>query len=77
MYDMSLDEFETLVTKQNGVCAICRRVNKSGKRLSVDHNHSTGKVRGLLCVTCNFALGYMLDNPALLRSAADYLEEHD
>jgi hypothetical protein len=58
-YDLSIEEYDALVTKQNGVCAICGEPPRGKmKRLSVDHNHETGKVRGLLCITCNRVLGY-------------------
>ena len=55
-YNMTVDEYDELYQKQNGVCAICGKKeshrNKYGvRRLSVDHNHSTGKIRGLLCCT--------------------------
>lgn len=53
-------------------CAICGSV----KSLSVDHCHTTGKVRNLLCTPCNTALGKFRDDPALLRAAALYLESH-
>ena len=46
-------EYLKLLKKQNGVCAICGKTNKSKKDLAVDHNHETGKVRGLLCTWCN------------------------
>jgi hypothetical protein len=45
--------------------------------LAVDHCHTTGKVRGLLCSTCNTALGSFQDNPAYLKAAIHYLESHD
>lgn len=65
---------------QQGLCAICReperlKDRRSGmrRRLSVDHNHATGKNRGLLCGACNAALGHMRDNVRILRAAIDYL----
>ena len=61
-----------LIANQKG-CDICA-VSCS---FSVDHNHKTGAVRGLLCGSCNRALGLFHDNPALLRKAATYLEEGD
>lgn len=82
-YGINIQEFENLLEKQNGRCAICcekeTRINgKSGKPqpLSVDHDHDTGKVRGLLCVRCNRMLGYGRDNPEILRRAIAYLERH-
>lgn len=57
---------------QNGQCKSCSR---SGCRLVVDHCHTTGKIRGLLCDDCNQGIGHFRDSPDLLRRAADYLEE--
>ena len=74
-------EYETLLEKQNWVCAVClspeTMVDKrSGKtrRLAVDHNHATGMVRGLLCCACNQTIGRLKENPDTLRRLADYLE---
>jgi len=77
-YKISVEEYRSLVNHHNGKCRLCGRGNsQSGKsiRLCVDHNHKTGKVRGLLCNQCNHAIGLFQDNPKLLRKAADYLEE--
>ena len=65
--------YEALLTAQGGVCAICGKPPKT-RRLHVDHDHQTGRVRGLLCFTCNrFVLGKYA-TAAKLRAAADYLE---
>ena len=58
-YGLSVDDYDELVEKQQGCCAICG-VNQSDLniRLIVDHNHTTGKVRGLLCTTCNVRVGW-------------------
>jgi len=70
---LTLDDYERLLATQGGVCAICERPPKK-RRLHVDHDHATGKVRGLLCFTCNrYVLGKYA-TPAKLRAAADYLE---
>jgi hypothetical protein len=77
-YGIDLAEYLAMFDAQGGACAICRQDPTEGERpksLHVDHNHSTGKVRGLLCNGCNRALGFALDNPAILRAAADYLED--
>lgn len=49
------------------------KANPSGKRLAVDHNHATGKVRGLLCHHCNAALGHLMDDADLIVKAAEYV----
>ncbi len=80
---VSEKDYREMMEKQNGVCAICGRLESTHKRgrvnpdrLSVDHCHKTGKVRGLLCGRCNRAIGLLRDNPALCRAAATYLERH-
>jgi hypothetical protein len=55
-----------------GVCAMCRRAGDH-----VDHNHSTGTIRGVLCKKCNTGLGMLGESPAQLRAAASYLEARD
>ena len=78
-YGLSRAGYERLLVAQNGVCAICRqpetRLQRSKPmRLSVDHDHDTGTVRGLLCCMCNRGIGLFHDTPLHLRAAADYLE---
>lgn len=72
-YNLTADEYKALLAAQQGVCAICRQ--SRSYNLNVDHCHSSGLVRGLLCRLCN---GRLLtaarDNPQTLRNAADYLE---
>ena len=72
-YGLSVDDFEAMKTKQDGKCAICATVPD---RLCVDHCHSTGAVRGLLCNHCNNGIGFFRDNPTLLRSGARYIQEN-
>jgi hypothetical protein len=74
-YGLSLSEWDALYLKQDGRCAVCRA--EFTERPHTDHNHTTGKVRGLLCRSCNHAIGFMSDQPERLRQAARYLEEHD
>jgi hypothetical protein len=62
------------VTAQEGRCATCGRGDKI---LCVDHNHSTGIVRGLLCHRCNLGIGFLQDNPDLTQRATDYLRGND
>jgi len=69
--------------KQNGLCLICgnaetSRNPKTGepRSLAVDHDHETGKIRGLLCTFCNTALGKFHDDVEILKKAIDYLISH-
>lgn len=71
-YGISREEYARLFELQDGKCAICGQVSEN-RRLSVDHNHTTGKVRALLCDNCNKGLGHFKDNPNLLIAAASYL----
>lgn len=76
-YGMVVEEFESLLAAQSFGCAICRvPFNPDGRDLApcVDHSHSTGQVRGLLCHACNLGIGHFKDDPDRLRSAIKYLE---
>lgn len=73
-YGITIDEFQAMQEAQEGVCAICREVCIQKARLSVDHSHTTGKVRGLLCGRCNMGLGLAKDEADLLDAMASYLE---
>ena len=76
-FGITLEEYNTMFTKQNGCCKICgRHQTEFNKRLAVDHDHVTGVVRGLLCQQCNQALGMFYDNIDTLISAINYLEAH-
>ena len=75
-YNISLEVYEGLLKKQKYKCAICKSHYTVYKyRLSVDHNHKTGKIRGLLCHHCNSALGNFMDNVCNLKSAIIYMKE--
>lgn len=78
-YNLFPLEYQQLFQKQNSKCAICNtlitRTKDEGNVAHVDHDHKTGKVRGLLCVTCNSGLGSFKDNPNLLYNAISYLEK--
>jgi hypothetical protein len=64
-----------MAQSQNRRCAICTiALSLEGKTTNIDHCHRTGKIRGLLCVLCNWLIGHARDNPKTLRSAAAYLE---
>lgn len=68
-YGMTLEEYRKMYEKQNGKCLICE---KEGK-LDVDHNHSTGEIRGLLCNACNRGIGFLKDSPINLLRGYNYL----
>lgn len=74
-YGISLVDYEQMFEEQGGVCAICKQTD--ARRLAVDHCHSMKKVRGLLCVKCNRALGGFNDDVIRLREAITYLEKQD
>lgn len=77
-YGLTLAEWNTLFLSQNGVCAICHKTEiVNGRNLCVDHNHVTGKVRGLLCLDCNSGIGHLKDNKEYLASAIAYLDKYD
>ena len=72
-YGITLEQYKQLMSEQHGQCAICSRT--SGKRkLAVDHDHKSNKVRGLLCHTCNSALGLFYENVSFLQNAISYLQ---
>ena len=72
LYGMTLEEYEDRRAAQGGVCAICRKPQLDGHSLFVDHDHSNGKVRGLLCHHCNVVLGHLerLDAAIMSRMVA-------
>lgn len=72
-YGMSQKTFEALLNKQGGVCAICEKADFNGRLPAVDHDHVTGKVRGILCNPCNAALGMIRDDPKIAQSMMNYL----
>ncbi|MCI0756682.1 endonuclease VII domain-containing protein [Teichococcus vastitatis] len=67
----------SLFERQGLMCAICERTSKDRAAFHLDHCHRSGKHRGVLCSGCNQTLGLMMDNPAWLRRAAEYLEQVD
>lgn len=78
-YGLNEESYTNLLVEQNYVCLIClkpeSKKHQNGKvtNLSIDHSHETGKVRGLLCSKCNFAIGHLDDNPYLCERAMKYL----
>ena len=74
-YKIFEDQYQRMVFEREGKCEICSRVPTGRwKNLCVDHNHATGKIRGLLCHACNKALGLLQDNPDIVQEAKNYLE---
>lgn len=81
-YGITLEQYNTLFDSQSGVCAVCgfpETVLYKGTltSLAVDHNHQTGKIRGLLCQSCNVALGHLKENPVIIKSLLEYINRHD
>lgn len=77
-YGLSKDEYDKMVLKQNGKCYICKKkqpLHINNGELNIDHDHKTGKVRGLLCNSCNTGLGQFRDDRAALKRALRYLEK--
>ncbi len=73
-FGITLKQYNVLLSKQNFRCAICLRSEiDNGKSLAVDHNHTTGAIRGLLCIKCNFGIGQFEDNTELLKKTIRYL----
>lgn len=83
-YQISLSEYESMVISQNNLCAICQnpqsKFNKNSlkvRSLAVDHNHLTGKVRALLCTSCNTSIGLLGENIQLFKKVIAYLRHHE
>lgn len=77
-------EYQRMVQFQDNKCAICSNTETvidarrdRVRKLAIDHDHATGKVRGLLCSSCNNGLGRFKDSPELLKKAVEYLEYHN
>lgn len=69
-------EYQDMHEKQEGLCAICRTPEKMNRLLCVDHDHTTGKLRGLLCNRCNVSIGQFEDSSELLQNAINYLASY-
>ena len=74
-YSLTKEDYLIMLEKQNGVCAICKKEDPT-QRLSVDHCHTTNKVRALLCSNCNTGLGLFKEDIMLMTKAINYLKEH-
>jgi hypothetical protein len=81
LYKLTPEQHDAMLAEQHGLCALCGNPPdpngvRAASRLHVDHDHESKQVRQLLCLDCNRGLGAFLDNPDLLRKAADYLDHH-
>lgn len=75
VYGITLEEYEQMSRGQGDVCKICKEPEKKlARKLSIDHNHDTGEIRGLLCSLCNLMLGHAKDSILILESAIVYLQ---
>lgn len=82
-YGISKEMYDEKIKQQQNKCAICHQeetaVDNKGtvKNLAIDHNHSTGKVRDLLCKACNVSLGLLKEDKEILKSMLNYIEKHN
>lgn len=76
LYGITLVQYNQMLTEQTGLCALCAERPDTERRMHVDHDHATGRVRALLCHHCNLLLGNAKDSPTRLRQAIEYLERH-
>jgi hypothetical protein len=74
-YGVDLVWYKNTIIEQGG-CAICGKGENGGRRLHVDHDHTTGKTRGVLCFRCNSMLGFSQDSIETFQKAIDYLNKH-
>jgi hypothetical protein len=82
-FGITLEQYEEMLKNQNYSCAVCGKEeteihpkSKKVKNLNVDHCHSTGKIRGILCGACNRGIGLLKDDPKILLSAIEYLKRN-
>jgi hypothetical protein len=80
-HGLTVEQYEAMLAAQDGACVICGDPPdpngiKAASRLHVDHDHTTGRNRDLLCCRCNQGIGYFKDDPVLFRAAAAYIERH-
>ena len=72
-YGLTAEQYIALADQHGGKCGICGEIPKTARGLHIDHCHATGKVRGLLCHSCNVGIGALRDDPKLLSKALEYL----
>lgn len=76
-YNIDLNIYNNMLKNQDNKCVICENEFKNSKNIHVDHNHTTGAVRDLLCSKCNTALGMFYENVKSLENAIKYLKKHN
>lgn len=76
-FGITKEQYLQMLADQNGACAICKvkPAENASRKMHVDHNHTTGEIRGLLCRGCNHGLGHFGDSITIIKNAACYLEE--
>lgn len=74
-YGLSLEEYNSILKSQENRCPVCNNVFNEDKKPVVDHDHTTGKVRGLLCTSCNSGIGLLGDKLFILKKACEYLSK--
>ena len=84
LFNITIEDYNLMLLKQNNVCFICEKPQSKFQKgsnktraLAVDHNHSTGKVRSLLCTSCNTAIGLLQENIPIIQKVIDYLRHHE
>lgn len=75
-YGITVEQRDQMISDQGGLCAICFTELIAGVKTHIDHCHETNKVRGILCINCNQALGKFKDSVQTLQNAIKYLESH-
>jgi hypothetical protein len=75
-YGITIEQYDEMFQEQGGVCAICQQECSTHQNLSIDHDHETGKVRGLLCLRCNHTIGRAGEDVELLLKMIDYVMKH-
>jgi hypothetical protein len=78
LYGITREQYRALWLAQKGVCAVCRKPERTARNrlLTIDHDHVTGQVRGLLCSQCNRAIGLLDDSPKVIEAAASYVRKN-
>lgn len=75
-FGITAEESKALLKAQGYKCAICGRKRSKKRKLAIDHNHTTGKMRGIICIQCNSMLGHAKDNIETLKSAIVYIKKY-